>query len=99
VKARRTHFSDFVFRLPGGTEDNDLWVCRDTDELDNPVIRSTWELSDRERQQIAEGENVELIVWGAGTPPVALTTTAVPLGKPTSTDDDWPEPGDPPDPL
>jgi hypothetical protein len=81
MNPRRTPSSNQVFRLPGGTEDNDLWVRRDHHEDGSPLIRSTWELSDQEREEITAGANVELIVWGAGTPPVALRTTDEPLGR------------------
>lgn len=81
MRPRRTPSSNKVFRLVGGTEDNDLWVRLDVDEHEQPVICSTWEPTDEERQAIAEGENVELIVWGRGTPPVALRTTPETLGK------------------
>lgn len=80
MKPRRTHRSTTVFRLEGGNEDNDLWVepCEDDG---TPVLSSVWEPSPAERAKIAAGENVELLVWG-GQPPVALSVTDVPLGKP-----------------
>lgn len=81
MKPRRTHRSDTVFRLPGGTEDNDLWVERRVDESNFPVLESVWEPTDEERAAIAEGQNVYLLVWGGGHPPVALGVTDVPLGK------------------
>jgi hypothetical protein len=81
VKPRRTHESNFTYVLPGGTEDNDLWVQRALDADDRPVICSVWEPTEAERAAIARGENVELIVWGVTTPPVAMRTTDVPLGK------------------
>lgn len=81
VRARRTVLSNFVFRLAGGTEDNDLWVERKTDDGGNPVISSTWVPTDDERRQIANGANIELVVWGQGHPPVMVRTTDMPLGK------------------
>lgn len=45
MNPRRTHESNFVFRLEGGTEDNDLWVHRGLDEDQIPVICSVWELT------------------------------------------------------
>lgn len=86
MKPRRTVESNQVFRLPGGTEDNDLRVRLTVDEDENPVICSVWELTPEERQEIAAGANVELVVWGDGTPPVAMHTTSVPLGKAPETD-------------
>jgi hypothetical protein len=81
LKPRRTHFSNKVFRLVGGTEDNDLWVEKTTSD-DGPCIRSVWEPTDDERRRIAAGENIYLVVWGDGTPPVALGVTDDALGKP-----------------
>lgn len=80
MKPRRTPSSNQVFRLEGGTEDNDLWV-RHALEAGVPTINSVWELTDEERAAIAAGANIELTVWGTGTPPVALRTTDEPLGK------------------
>jgi hypothetical protein len=82
VKPRRTHESNGVFRLEGGTEDNDLWVTRNVTTRDEPVICSVWEPTEDERRRLAEGANVELVVWGTATPPVAMHLTSVPLGAP-----------------
>lgn len=81
MRPRRTHLSNQVFRLAGGNEDNDLWVTGESSDL-GPVIRSTWEPTDDERTAIAAGENIELVVWGDGHPPVAVHTTGVALGAP-----------------
>lgn len=81
MRPRRTHRSNQVFRLQGGTEDNDLWVELTTSD-EGPCIRSVWELTDDERRRVAEGENVYLVTWGRGTPPVALGVTDDPLGAP-----------------
>lgn len=82
MKPRRTPSSNRVYRLAGGTEDNDLWVCETFDSLQpaQTVVCSVWELTDDERQRVADGENIELAVWG-GQPPVALQVTAEPLGR------------------
>ena len=79
MRPRRTVRSTGVFGLPGGTEDNDAWVEHDTDVAGNPVLRLTFALDDEERQAIADGQNVELIIWGQGMPPVAMATTDVEL--------------------
>jgi hypothetical protein len=81
MKPRRTYFSERVLGLPGGNEDNDLWVDLTADEDDNPVIRSVWEPTLEEREKIAAGQNVYLLVWGTMHPPVAIGVTQVPLGK------------------
>lgn len=75
MRPRRTPGSNAVFYLVGGTEDNDLWVRQN-----HATITSVWELDETDRAAIAAGENIELTVWGAGTPPIALRTTDEPLG-------------------
>lgn len=81
MKPRRTENSTRVFRLPGGTEDNDLWVYDLPDDDGNNVICSVWQPSPKEREAIANGENVRLLVWGTGIPPFAIDTTDEALGK------------------
>lgn len=88
MRGRRTHFSNCVYRLPGGTEDNDLWVHRDQHEDGTPLLRSTWELSDEDRAIIAAGGQVELVIWGDQQPPVCMMAVDYPLGAPPRPLDD-----------
>ena len=81
MRARRTHNSTRVIRLPGGTEDNDLWVYDVQDNDGDNVICSVWVPTDEERDAIANGENVRLLVWGLRIPPFAMDTTDEPLGR------------------
>lgn len=82
MRPRRTPSCNVVYELAGGNEDNSLWVNKTTmEETGEPVIASTWVPSEEERQQIAEGANVQLIVWGEAQPPVAVATTDEELGK------------------
>jgi hypothetical protein len=81
MKPRRTWWSNFTFILKGGTEDNDLWATLDESEEGSPIMRSTWVPTDEERRRIANGENIELIVWGTVHPPVLLDVVDYPLGK------------------
>lgn len=81
MKPRRTHSSNKVFALDGGNEDNDLWVEQAVTEEGSPVLVSVWEPSPNERQRIADGENVALVVWGTSHPPVLMVPTDAPLGK------------------
>lgn len=99
MRPRRTHESQKAISLPGGNEDNDLWVCLKRDDNNYPVLTSVWEPTAEEREKIANGENIELMVWAVKTPPVAVAVTDVPLGKPPVDADEWPYPEDPPDPL
>lgn len=80
MKPRRTVASNHVLRLEGGNEDNDLWVTVAASDDQTPVMCSTWELTADERERIAAGENVELIVFGVGHPPVQMRLTNVPIG-------------------
>jgi hypothetical protein len=82
VKPRRTHYSNAVFSLPGGTEDSDLWATRTRDERGTPMIGSTWVPTDAERRAIAAGSNIELTIWGATQPAVAMEVVDYPLGAP-----------------
>jgi len=81
MKPRRTVHSTRALTLPGGTEDNDLWIYNMPDEQGNNVICSVWEPTPQQRDAIAKGENIRLLVWGRGHPPVAMDTTDEPLGK------------------
>jgi hypothetical protein len=81
MKPRRTEHTDRVFRLPGGTEDNDLWVYDIPYEDGTNIIASVWEPTYEEREAIYNGENVRLLIWGHGMPPVAIDTTDEKLGK------------------
>lgn len=81
MRPRRTHRSNRVFRLPGGTEDNDLWVEDVHYEDGEHILSSTFVPTDDQRIRIAEGENIELLIWGTAQPPVALALTDVPIGK------------------
>lgn len=80
MRPRRTHNSDFTFTLAGGTEDNDLWVERVVSDHGD-AFQSVWEPTPEERERIANGENIYLIVWFPGHPPVAMGVTDQPLGK------------------
>lgn len=82
MKPRRTHASNTVFRLAGGNEDNDLWVHRAIDGQGYMTLTSVWVPTDEERERIAAGENIELVIWGAAQPPVAMAVTDIELGKP-----------------
>lgn len=71
MRPRKTPTSTNVFVLPGGNEDNDLWV--EKTEIDGqPVILSVWDLDDEERAAVAAGGTIELATWGIGHPPVSL---------------------------
>lgn len=73
-----------MWRLQGGTEDNDLWT--EIHEVDDtvigmvPAVTSVFVPTDKQRQQIADGLNIALTVIG-GQPPVMLRLTDEPIGK------------------
>jgi hypothetical protein len=81
MKPRRTHVSNQVFRLPGGNEDNDLWVALVAANEGGPAIVSTWELEEHERSAIYHGANIDLVVFGTAHPPVALEVSTATVGK------------------
>lgn len=73
MRQRKTPTTNHVFELPGGNEDNSLFAEVHLDQAGAPVITSVWELTNEERQKIADGGTIELHVWGRGTPPVVLS--------------------------
>lgn len=73
MRARRTEHTNRVLKLPGGTEDNDLWFY-EVEQDGQRIICSVWVPTEEERNRIANGENIRLLVWG-GHPPVALDIT------------------------
>lgn len=82
MRPRRTPSSNFVYRLPGGTEDNDLH-CR-VEAEGTPCVASVWDLEPHERAAIGAGANIELTVIGGGHPPVQLgVTREQPTSRPT----------------
>lgn len=83
MKPRRTHFSNMVFRLPGGTEDNDLWTYQGADTSGHVVTCSTWVPTDDERRAIADGANVEVILWSDEQPPIDVRLGTDPIGAPS----------------
>jgi hypothetical protein len=74
VKPIKTPHTTTMFKLVGGGPENDLPVEQGFNggKEDEPVLRSTWELTDEERRIIAEGGMIELVIFGVGTPPVAI---------------------------
>jgi hypothetical protein len=81
VKPRRTHNSTHVFRLEGGTEDNDLWAYYAPDEEGLAVMATVWVPTQEERERIFTGENVRLLLWARQPYPMAMDITDEPLGK------------------
>lgn len=86
MRARRFHAANKVYELPGGNEDNALWVqlllVQDSTLGVRVTTRSVWQFTDEERERIAAGENVSLYVINNGEqPPVLLEVTPARLGK------------------
>lgn len=72
MKPIKTSRTNAIFELPGGTEENDLPVERNTDSNGRNIITSTWEFSEADLDNIMETGKIDLLVWGHGHPPVAL---------------------------
>lgn len=81
MQNRRTEHSDTVHTLPGGNEDNDLWAYSIQDNKNNEIIASVWVPTEEEREKIANGWNIRLLVWAKRTPPVAVDITDEKIGK------------------
>lgn len=81
MRARRFPMANAVYSLVGGTEDNDLWVEQGETVDGTPYLRSVWDLTDNERQEVADGHNICLVVIGTGTPPVQMMVTPEQPGK------------------
>lgn len=81
LRPSRTVTSTRVFHLPGGTEDNDLWVTEYEPGEGGPGRGAVYVPTDEQRRAIAEGANLELIVIGELQPPLVLRLTTVRLGK------------------
>lgn len=81
MKSRRTIHSTRTLELRGGNEDNSLWIYDAPVEQGGTAICSVWVPTDEERERIANGENIRLIVFATNTYPLAMDITDEPLGK------------------
>lgn len=71
--------SNIVYRGPTA-EIGDLWCQR----VSPGQIASVWEPSDEERQLLAEGGRVELVLWSEPIPPISLAVLAPEDSEPVS---------------
>lgn len=71
AKPIRTPDTNLVYKLPGGTEDNDLPCVREV-VGGTPVICSTWQLDTDELVRVTETGCVDLAIWGEPIPPVNI---------------------------
>jgi hypothetical protein len=81
MKPRRTVSSTGVLALPGGNEDSDLWYESCQSSSGAHIFETVWVPTVEERQAIADGANVALLVWGRQHPPVSMAVTHVELGR------------------
>jgi hypothetical protein len=72
MKPVRTAFTNMLFKLEGGTDENDLPCEKTHDGDEKDVLVTTWEVTPQEAQEIVKGKRIELVVWGEEHPPVAL---------------------------
>jgi hypothetical protein len=78
MKSRRFPAANRVYELTGGNEDN--WLYVEESELpvehlgNRPTCRSLWVPSKADRELIADGANISLLIVG-GQPPVMLQVT------------------------
>lgn len=84
LNPRRFHSANKVWKLEGGTEDNDLWALNHevNDEVmgTTPAVTSVFVPTDFQRREIARGANIALTVLGR-QPPVMVRLTDEPIGK------------------
>lgn len=83
MRAVRTPHSTNIYALPGGNEDNYLYVQESGGE-----IRSDWELTDAERILLVGGGRVALTIIGALVPPVILSIVR-PFCRECKAEMDW----------
>lgn len=84
MKPRRTPKTTTCLELPGGNEDNYLWMFPTVDVNDKPLMVTFWEPNAKERAAIARGEKITLICWGKRHPPIAMTVESLLYGDKTS---------------
>lgn len=71
MKPVKVPITNAVFKLSGGTEENDLPINKTTLN-GQEVLRSFWKLEPYELEAIKQGAMIELTVWGTQHPPVSL---------------------------
>jgi len=69
LKPIRTPDSNTVYTLPGGNEDNYLYIER----TDDGELHSVWEMTAAERLLLAGGGRVQLTIIGSLVPPIILS--------------------------
>jgi hypothetical protein len=66
-----------TYKLPGGTEENDLPFYRS-----DGVVLSEWELTLQERAAIAQGAHISLAIYHEPIPPVSLAVIIPDIEEP-----------------
>lgn len=72
MKPVRTPWTNSLYKLEGGTDENDLPIEKTHDADEHPVLVSTWEVSPQEAQEIVKGKRIQVIIWGEEHPPIAV---------------------------
>jgi hypothetical protein len=76
MRAGKTENTNTRVDLPPKRRDEDaLWVYGLEDDNGNTVIASVWVPTHEERERIAAGENIRLLIWGRRIAPVAMDLT------------------------
>lgn len=73
MKPIRTPTTTTVFKLPGGTDENDLPAEIVIDQDGRLVLETAWQPTAAELEAIVNGAPVTLRVWGEQHPPVSVT--------------------------
>lgn len=73
MRPRKTPDSNTVYTLPGGNEDNDLWSEKgQNEETGEQYVVSEWDFTPAEREAIAVGGRVQLVIHSGVVPPVSM---------------------------
>lgn len=77
MKPAQTPEVNAIFKLEGGDDSNNLPLQKATTVDGEAVLVSRWELTGEEREAVYNGALIRLVVWGTGTPPVALAVEGI----------------------
>ena len=81
MKPVRTPWTNALYKLEGGSDENDLPLEKNHDADEHEILLSTWELTNEERKAVADGKRIEVIIWGEEHPPIALRVEEVEDGS------------------
>jgi hypothetical protein len=72
MESRKTNSCNFIWKLPGGDERNNLHGYHGADDRGNKVCVGVFIPTPEERAQIAAGGNIGVVIWGETVPPMGV---------------------------